>query len=99
MDRYLRKNELIFSLLVIVSIKQHELIFVVNSLFPDTSIAELIKEVTDSDEFMDNLRTQQEFINGIDTDKAHPYLEDCIARQESIVKAGPLCCIWLYMGM
>ena len=30
-----------------------------NTIFSDTSIAELIKKETDSDEFMDSLRTQQ----------------------------------------
>jgi hypothetical protein len=27
-----------------------------------------------------------EFINGLETDKAHPFIEDCIAKQESLVK-------------
>ena len=32
-------------------------------MFSDTSIAELIKEVTDSEEFLDALRTQQGITN------------------------------------
>ena len=61
-------------------------------LFADTSIAELVKEVTDQDSFIETLRTQQEFIHGIETDRAHPYVEDCIARQEPLVKVGFTCC-------
>ncbi|KAK2161895.1 hypothetical protein LSH36_108g07122 [Paralvinella palmiformis] len=66
------------------------------SLATHTSIAELVKEVTDSDDFMDTLRTQQEFINCIDTDKAHPYIEDCIAKQEDLIKVLRLICIQSY---
>lgn len=50
------------------------------SLSIHTSIAELIKEHTDSEEFLDSLRCQQEFINGLDTDKVNTYVEDCIGK-------------------
>ncbi|XP_021346292.1 vacuolar protein sorting-associated protein 33A-like isoform X1 [Mizuhopecten yessoensis] len=63
------------------------------SLSTHTSIAELVKEATDTDEFMDSLRCQQEFINGVDTDKIHPYIEDCMGRQEPINKVLRLVCI------
>ncbi|XP_074643726.1 vacuolar protein sorting-associated protein 33A-like [Tubulanus polymorphus] len=63
------------------------------SLGTHTSIAELIKEVTDSDQFLDCLRTQQEFINGVEADKVNPYVEDCIARKEPIFKVLRLICI------
>ncbi|XP_064612161.1 vacuolar protein sorting-associated protein 33A-like [Liolophura sinensis] len=66
------------------------------SLATHTSIAELIKEVTNTDQFMDTLRCQQEFINGIETDKPHSYVEDCIAKEESIVKVLRLVCIQSY---
>ncbi|KAL5017366.1 hypothetical protein ScPMuIL_006955 [Solemya velum] len=66
------------------------------SLAIHTSIAELVKEFTDSDEFMDNLRCQQEFINGQDTDRISPYIEDCIARQEPLTKVLQLVCIQSY---
>ncbi len=32
-----------------------------------------------------------EFINNIDTDKTHPYIEDCIAKQEPIIKVKHYC--------
>ncbi|XP_071092847.1 vacuolar protein sorting-associated protein 33A-like isoform X1 [Haliotis cracherodii] len=63
------------------------------SLATHTSIAELIKEATDQDEFMDSLRCQQEFINGMETDKVHPYIEDAIAKQEVLTKVLRLICI------
>ena len=31
-----------------------------------------------------------EFVNGLETDKAHPFIEDCIAKQDSLIKAS--CC-------
>ncbi|CAG5119015.1 unnamed protein product, partial [Candidula unifasciata] len=63
------------------------------SLGIHTSIAELIKEVTDSDEFLDSLRCQQELLHGLETDKVNPYIEDCIAREESLIKVLRLICI------
>lgn len=33
-----------------------------------------------------------EFINGTDTDKANPYIEDCIARQEPLTKVMSHAC-------
>lgn len=52
----------------------------------DTTIAEMIKEVTDSDDFLDTLHCQQEMMLCVDTDKAQPYIEDCIAHKEPLVK-------------
>ncbi|XP_025089148.1 vacuolar protein sorting-associated protein 33A-like isoform X2 [Pomacea canaliculata] len=63
------------------------------SLATHTTIAELIKEVTDSDPFIDALRCQQEFINGLETDKVHPFIEDCISKQEKLTKVLRLICI------
>lgn len=63
------------------------------SLATHTSIAELVKEVTDSDAFIDALRCQQEFINGIETDKVHPYVEDCITKQDKLTKVLRLICV------
>jgi hypothetical protein len=57
-------------------------------ILPDTTIAELIKEVTDSSSFLESLQTEQEFMNGIDTDKVHPYIEDCIAQKEPLIKVS-----------
>ncbi|CAH1801545.1 unnamed protein product, partial [Owenia fusiformis] len=63
------------------------------SLATHTSIAELVKEVTDSDSFLDSLRVQQEFTNGIDIDKANPQIEDMIAKGENLIKVLRLVCI------
>ncbi|XP_067014776.2 vacuolar protein sorting-associated protein 33A [Anabrus simplex] len=64
-----------------------------NHLAIHTTIAELIKEVTDSNSFLESLQTEQEFMNGIDTDKAHPYIEDCIAQKEPLIKVLRLVCM------
>ncbi|XP_041347888.1 vacuolar protein sorting-associated protein 33A-like [Gigantopelta aegis] len=66
------------------------------SLAIHTSIAELIKEATDQDEFMDSLRCQQEFINSLETDKIHPYIEEAIAKQVDLTKVLRLICIQSY---
>ncbi|XP_052075554.1 vacuolar protein sorting-associated protein 33A-like isoform X1 [Mytilus californianus] len=66
------------------------------SLSIHTSIAELVKEYTDTDEFIDCLRCQQEFINSIETDKVHTYIEDCMGKQEPINKVLRLICIQSY---
>lgn len=63
------------------------------SLATHTTIAELIKEVTDSNSFLESLQTEQEFMNGIDTDKVHPYIEDCIAQKEPMLKVLRLVCM------
>ncbi|XP_077995309.1 vacuolar protein sorting-associated protein 33A-like [Glandiceps talaboti] len=63
------------------------------SLASHTSIAELIKEEVESGSFMDSLQIQQEFMNGIDTDKINSYIEDCIAKKESLIKVIRLICM------
>ncbi|PSN50584.1 Vacuolar protein sorting-associated protein 33A [Blattella germanica] len=63
------------------------------SLATHTTIAELIKEVTDTNNFLESLQLEQEFMNGIDTDKVHPYIEDCIAQKEPLIKILRLICM------
>nr|XP_002737715.1 PREDICTED: vacuolar protein sorting-associated protein 33A [Saccoglossus kowalevskii] len=63
------------------------------SLANHTSIAELIKENVELDIFMDSLQSQQEFMNGIDTDKINSYIEDCISRKEPLIKVIRLICM------
>ncbi|XP_072143540.1 vacuolar protein sorting-associated protein 33A isoform X4 [Dermacentor andersoni] len=66
------------------------------SLANHTSLAEEVKKVTDQESFFENLAVEQEFMNGVDTDKVHPHIEDCIARQEDIVKTyGYRQLLWL----
>ncbi|XP_044514699.1 vacuolar protein sorting-associated protein 33A isoform X2 [Gracilinanus agilis] len=43
------------------------------SLANHTSIAELIKDITTSEDFFDKLTVEQEFMSGIDTDKTYGY--------------------------
>ncbi|CAB4017268.1 Vacuolar sorting-associated 33A, partial [Paramuricea clavata] len=57
-----------------------------HSLANHTSIAELIKEHTDTESFRENLQVQHEFISGVDTDKINPYIEKLIAVKEPLVK-------------
>ncbi|KAK3088447.1 hypothetical protein FSP39_019326 [Pinctada imbricata] len=66
------------------------------SLSTHTSIAELVKEHTDTEEFMDSLRCQQDFINGVETDKVCVYIEDCIGRTEPLDKVLRLICVQSY---
>ncbi|XP_045171518.1 vacuolar protein sorting-associated protein 33A-like isoform X2 [Mercenaria mercenaria] len=63
------------------------------SLATHTSIAELIKDGTDTDEFMECLRCQQELYKGEETDKVNTYIEDCIGRREPLLKVLRLLCI------
>lgn len=52
----------------------------------DTSIAELVKEITVSDSFQEALQIEQDLLNGVDTDKVCPYIEDFICKQEPLTK-------------
>ncbi|XP_032098463.1 vacuolar protein sorting-associated protein 33A isoform X2 [Sapajus apella] len=63
------------------------------SLANHTSIAELIKDVTTSEDFFDKLTVEQEFMSGIDTDKVNNYIEDCIAQKHSLIKVLRLVCL------
>ncbi|XP_015782840.1 vacuolar protein sorting-associated protein 33A [Tetranychus urticae] len=57
-----------------------------NSLINQTSIAEIVKTVVDTEEFNQTVEAEQLFVNGVDTDKVNTYIEDCIARQEPLTK-------------
>ena len=63
------------------------------SLSNQISIAELIKEKIDQEEFRKTLQTEQEFLNCIDTDKINPFIEDCIATEVPLNKVFRLICI------
>nr|XP_055214220.1 vacuolar protein sorting-associated protein 33A isoform X6 [Gorilla gorilla gorilla] len=58
------------------------------SLANHTSIAELIKDVTTSEDFFDKLTVEQEFMSGIDTDKTYGY--EHILTLHNLEKAGLL---------
>ncbi|XP_043266692.1 vacuolar protein sorting-associated protein 33A [Venturia canescens] len=63
------------------------------SLARHTTIAEMVKEVTDSSEFLESLQIEQELLNCIDTDKPNSYIEDMIAQQKPLLKVLRLLCI------
>ncbi|GIZ02713.1 vacuolar protein sorting-associated protein 33A [Caerostris extrusa] len=63
------------------------------SLATHTSMAELVKEVTDSEMFLNSLLTEQEFIHGLETDKTNAHIEDCIAKEEPLIKVLRLICL------
>ncbi|XP_053982157.1 vacuolar protein sorting-associated protein 33A [Hylaeus volcanicus] len=63
------------------------------SLAKHTTIAEMIKEVTDSSSFLESLQVEQELLNCIDTDKPNAYIEDMIAQQQPLLKVLRLLCI------
>ncbi|XP_022266415.1 vacuolar protein sorting-associated protein 33A isoform X2 [Canis lupus baileyi] len=58
------------------------------SLANHTSIAELIKDVTTSEDFFDKLTVEQEFMSGVDTDKTYGY--EHILTLYNLEKAGLL---------
>jgi len=64
-----------------------------SSLALHTSIAEVIKEQTDSEDFRESLRVEQEFFNGIDTDKVHPYIDRCISTKQPLTRVLRLICL------
>ncbi|XP_048370449.1 vacuolar protein sorting-associated protein 33A [Sphaerodactylus townsendi] len=64
-----------------------------SSLANHTSIAELIKDITTSEDFFDNLTVEQEFMSGVDTDKVNNYVEDCIAQKHPLIKILRLVCL------
>ncbi|XP_075625468.1 vacuolar protein sorting-associated protein 33A isoform X2 [Balearica regulorum gibbericeps] len=59
-----------------------------SSLANHTSIAELIKDITTSEDFFDNLTVEQEFMSGIDTDKTYGY--EHVLTLNNLEKAGLL---------
>ncbi|KAM8866504.1 vacuolar protein sorting-associated protein 33A [Synchiropus picturatus] len=64
-----------------------------SSLANHTSVAELIKDITTSESFFDNLTVEQEFMTGVDTDKVNTYIEDCIAQKDPLIKILRLVCM------
>ncbi|CAI9744345.1 sorting-associated 33A-like isoform X2 [Octopus vulgaris] len=60
------------------------------------SIVELIKSAISTDDFIDCHRTENDFINGLDTDKPNPFIEDCIAREVPLLKVLRLICTQVY---
>ncbi|CAH8510110.1 unnamed protein product [Heterobilharzia americana] len=58
-----------------------------------TSLAEEIQKRVKTDDFLLSLKAQQDFLNHSETDKAHPFIEDCILRGAPIEEVLRLICI------
>lgn len=52
------------------------------------TIAEMIKEVTKSDEFIDLIKNEHEMILGSVGDRINPYIEDLMAHKVDLVKVS-----------
>lgn len=63
-----------------------------------TTIAEHIKDKTGTDTFLDNLQTEQEFLNCIEVDKASNHIEDLIAQKAPLDKVLRLICLQCLAG-
>ncbi|XP_075680872.1 vacuolar protein sorting-associated protein 33A [Dermatophagoides pteronyssinus] len=50
-----------------------------------TSMAELIREVTDREDFHERIFCESEFLNCFEIDTINPFIETCIARSEDII--------------
>ncbi|XP_055319720.1 vacuolar protein sorting-associated protein 33A [Sitodiplosis mosellana] len=68
------------------------------SLATHTTIAEMLKEVTSSDQFLDELECEQEFLICLDVDKVNPFIEDMIANQAPFRTVIRLICMQSIAG-
>uniref|UniRef100_A0A1B0CP49 Putative vacuolar sorting protein vps33/slp1 sec1 family n=1 Tax=Lutzomyia longipalpis TaxID=7200 RepID=A0A1B0CP49_LUTLO len=68
------------------------------SLATHTTIAELIKEVTDSPTFLDELECEQEFLMCADVDRPSAFIEDLIAKQAPLRNVLRLICMQSLAG-
>lgn len=73
--------------------KMPHLLALKQSLTTFMTIAEIVKSVVNNDDFLDSLEVQQRFLNGIDTDKPHPYVEQLIAQCAPFDKVIRLICL------
>lgn len=68
------------------------------SLATHTTIGEMLKEATSSDEFLDELECEQEFLICSDVDKINPFIEDLIANQAPFLTVIRLICMQSIAG-
>ncbi|KAJ6636221.1 Vacuolar protein sorting-associated protein 33A [Pseudolycoriella hygida] len=68
------------------------------SLATHTTIAEMIKDVTDSYDFQDELACEQEFLLCEDLDKASSFIEDLIAKKAPLKTVIRLMCMQCIAG-
>ncbi|XP_066018238.1 vacuolar protein sorting-associated protein 33A isoform X2 [Pocillopora verrucosa] len=62
------------------------------SLATHTTIAEMVKEQTDSEEFRERIQVEQELAQGLDTDKTNPYIEKCFGLKKPLITVLRLLC-------
>ncbi|CAH8845725.1 unnamed protein product [Trichobilharzia szidati] len=58
-----------------------------------TLLAEDIQKRVSTDDFLSGLKAQQDFLNCCESDKAHPFIEDCILRGAPLEEVLRLICI------
>lgn len=68
------------------------------SLATHTTIAEMLKDFTSSDEFLDELECEQEFLICADVDKVNPFIEDLMANQAPFQTVIRLICMQSIAG-
>lgn len=68
------------------------------SVATHATIAEMIKEVTDSSQFLDELDCEQEFLMCSDIDRASTFIEDLIAQKAPLKKVLRLMCMQCIAG-
>jgi len=62
------------------------------SLAIHTTIAEMVKEKTDAEEFRERIQVEQELAQGLDTDKISPYIEKCFGIKKPLLTVLRLLC-------
>lgn len=68
------------------------------SLATHTTIAEMLKDFTSSDQFLDELECEQEFLICSDVDKINPFIEDLMANQAPFKTVIRLICMQSIAG-
>lgn len=68
------------------------------SISTHTIIAEMIKEIIDSNDFCDELDCEQEFLLCSEIDKANPFVEDMIAKKAPLRNVLRLICMQCIAG-
>lgn len=68
------------------------------SLSTHTTIAQMIKEIVDSNEFSDELECEQEFLVCADVDKPCSFIEDMLAKKCPLINVLRLICMQCIAG-
>lgn len=63
------------------------------SLSDHLAIGEMIKQVTETESFLERVDTESDFLNFIETDQRHPVIEDMISKSEDVNLVLRLICL------